>query len=891
MVDATMTACTSEDVTITVYDSNLAIATNYAGTVNITTDTLNGNWADAGGLNGILDNGAANDGAATYQFDPTDNGTATLTFTTLTVETVNVNLVAGSIIEDGAFDPDLDVTGCIPTIAAFQCFPGSGGGTGSLAINGPDPGRMVVMLIFHVDPSPQDVISATFGGSAMTQIHEIASTNTAVEMWGILDANLPGTGGSYAGAYNFDAPPANTASMCLVELTDVAQTFPATDTPANEGQVNANEFTSTAAPNNMATTIRTLENNSIILTGGVTDYNPGGNSWFNDVDPDPPMSQLFFNNNNARPVGGTAGGSSGTKPAAGSITVTDIDTQAAASSSAHIVAAFSPLVAGDPEADGYDPVLLFDTLAGNQNYRAIGNTLRTASNGSGGACTFYPVGTGSTAVLSLPAGATVEKAYLYWAGSGEDFEADFDVDFGVDGSQTPISADLTYAIENVGGGGNLDYFAGYKDVTFLVPGSATYRLSNLTVQNNPPWSSSQACAGGWGLVVVYNSSEERFRVTNVYQGFQPFQNNSFTLVPRNFRMATADPANNIPNGQISHITVEGDETLATGDESLGIQDGPGLDTFTTLSNSFNPLTADFNSTVSRPIWAFDVGTGFQEFQSGAGINGDGYEIDQAGPDAVEAGRTGVEIGASWGFDVDTHYVHGADASGELWNFAQPGIEAEEITTRYSSGQDLVMLIAEVFSVTNFDLADLEIFKSETGDFKVNGTGQYHFTVTNNGNGGISGGEATGNIVVADVLPAGLTLNSVSGTDWDCSVTSANAFTCVFDIAADCDAASGCATTPGQLESGESLATITANIDVGDTSFFPLLSNNVKNVGRMQHNGGSCPPFVAGVIPDPDLCARSPQFDYINELQGGAIDINDVDDKEPDQNNVDSIVTE
>ena len=50
---------------------------------------------------------------------------------------------------------------------------------------------MVVMMIFHVDPSPQDVTSATFGGAAMTQIHEITGVNTSVEMWGILDADLP----------------------------------------------------------------------------------------------------------------------------------------------------------------------------------------------------------------------------------------------------------------------------------------------------------------------------------------------------------------------------------------------------------------------------------------------------------------------------------------------------------------------------------------------------------------------------------------------------------------------------------------------------------------------------------------------------------------------------
>lgn len=897
MVDETMSACTSEDITITVYDSGAAIATSYTGTVSISTDTLNGNWAVQTGNGILIDTPGDDDGVATYEFDATDNGVAVLAFTDPNAEVANVDLIDGVIVEDAAFDPDLNVTGCIPSISNSICFPGTGPGAGNLVIGAADPGRMVVMVIFHVDGTPQDVTNATFNGANMTQINEIAGVNTAVEMWGILDTNLPAGAGSYAGAYVFDAAPANNPSMCMVELADVEQAFPAIDlgTPS-QGQTNANAFLPDGAPNDMATSITTDANNSFILTAGVSDFTQAGNTWFNDVDPNPPMTQFFYNNNDQNPVSGTAGGSIGNKPVAGLITVTDTDNQDAFTSSAHIVASFDPLVAGSPEAQDYEPVVLFDTFSGNIAYKAIGTTLRTASNGSGGACSFQPVGTGAAATLTMPAGSTVEKAYLYWAGSGEAFEADDTVDFGPTGFELSITADDMFLIDNVGGSGTLDYFAAYKDVTSQVSVNGSYTVKNLTVQFDAPWSNTQACAGGWSLIVFYSNVEERFRVANLFHGFQPFQNSAFTLVPRNFRMATTDNPGDVPgagflpNGEITHVTIEGDETLATGDESLGIQDGPGLETFTTLSNSFNPITADFNSTVSRPIFANTFGTGFYEFDSTAGINSDGYEIDQAGPDALLAGRTGVEIGASWGFDVDTHFIAGNDSSGVLWNFAQPGLEAEEITTRYSSGQDLVMLISEVITVTNFDLADLEIFKSQAGDFKVNGTGQYIFQVSNNGNGGIAGGEATGQILVADILPAGLTLASVAGTDWDCSLTAADAFSCIFDIAVDCDIIDGCS-VPGELGTGESLPLITADIDVGDTSFFPLLSNNVKNVGRMQHNDGNCPPLVAGVVPVPEDCDRSPQFDNVNDLQGGAIDINDLDDKTAENNNVDSIITE
>ncbi|NKB33377.1 MAG: DUF11 domain-containing protein [Pseudomonadales bacterium] len=897
MADETMSACTSEAITIEIFDSSgVSNPANYTGTVTITTDTLNGNWALQAG-SGTLTDSVPDDGFATYEFVAGETS-ITLTFTNATVEDVNVDLVDGVIIEDSGFDPTLEITGCIPALVNSICFPGTGPGTGNLTISGSDPGRMVVMIIWHIDGTPQDVTNATFDGVNMTQIEEITGGNTSIEMWGILDVNLPGAGGPYAGAYTFDAAPANNPSMCMVELADVEQFFPGPDlgTPS-QGQVNSNTFAADGAPLELTTSITTTANNAFVLTAGLSDNdNGGGNSWFSDVDPDPSMTMLFTGNNDQNPISGTGAGSTGSKSVAGLISVTDEDPQDAATEGAHIVASFNPRVAGDPEADDFEPVLLFETLSGNISYRAIGNTLRSHSNSgtddvapftAGGSCSIVPVGTGSSATLTMPAGSTVERAYVYWAASGDDAlgHTDADVNFGPTGSEIAITADETFLINNVAGG--RDFFAGYKNVTSQVSANGSYTLFNLTVQNGAPWNTNNTCAGGWSLIVVYSNPDERFRVTNLFHGFQPFQNSAFTLVLRNFRMQTTDddPLGFLPNGQITHVTIEGDETLATGDESLGIQDGPGLETFTTLSNSFNPLTADFNSTASLPIFALDGGTGFYEFQSTAGVNGDGYEVFFApGTPSIPE-----ELGNTWGFDVDTHYISGHTAGTVLYPFAQADAEAEEITIRYSLGQDLVMLISEVISITNFDLADLEVTKATGGTFKVNDTSSYTFTVTNNGNGGISGGEATGQVVVADVFPSGITLSSMSGTDWSCT-TSANAFYCVFDIAVDCDIIDGCA-IPGELSTGESLPLLTANVNIGDTTFFPLLSNNVKNVGRMQHNGGSCPAAVAGVIADPDDCDRSPQFDNVNDLQGGAIDINDLDDKTSENNNVDSIIHE
>lgn len=911
MVDETMTACTTEDVTITAYDSNNVIATNYTGTVSLSTSTIHGNWTGVG----VTDTPGDDNGVATVAI--TTGGTVTITFEDVNFEDVNVNLVAGEMTEAGAFDPDLEVTGCLPGIINSVCFSGASGGTGSLPLSAsPGPGRMVVMWVFHAtDPSPQTVTGTTFNATAMTELGQVNAANTGVSMWGILDANLPAGGASYAGAYTFDSAPANTASMCMAEIADVKQTFVGL-------VVGTNTF---GATGDLTTSITTTANNALVLSGAVTDRDVGGNTWFNSVLPDPPMTMRFSGSNDQNPSNGTAGGSDGNKPVSGLISVNDIDNQAGTTSASHIVVSLNPLVAGDPEADGYVPVLLHETLSGNISYRAVGSTLRTHSNSAtspdaNGQCSFVPIGTGSTANLTMPAGSTVERAFLYWAGSGTEAQSDLNIEFGHSTDLPGLSAitgEELFMIIDAAGSGGLDYFASYKDVTADVAttGNGEYTFRQLDVQNGIPWSSGSACAGGWGLVVVYSNTAEAFRVANLFHGFQPFQNSAFTLVPRNFRMKTTDNDSLLfePNGQITHITVEGDEDLdgGAGDgEALGIQDDIGSDVFNVLTNSYNPATGDFNSTVTRPSYFLDTGgTNLYQFDSTGGDDGAGYENDAEVPNHPDltpySPSDAREQGDSWGFDIDTHYITGNDSTGELWNFSQPDSEAEQITTQYSSGQDLVLLISEVISVTNFDLADLEVFKSVSGPLKVDQAQDYVITVTNNGNNGSSGGEATGLIVVADILPNGMTLNSVAGTDWTC-YTGADRYSCTFDILNDCiDYGTGaddigCETVANQLSTDESLPVLTANVQVGGFAFFPDESNPAKNVARMQHNGANSPAEPAcialisgspGVLPDPANCQRSPQFDNRNDLNGGAIDINDIDDKDGENNNVDSIITD
>ncbi|MEC8860421.1 MAG: DUF6701 domain-containing protein [Pseudomonadota bacterium] len=914
-------ACEVTPVTFTVRDSDNNIASDYLGTMRISNNITSGNWALSGTAEGTIDAPSGPDtGIADYTFDALDAGQVILDFTSTNTGIVNFDVEDGLIVENGAFDPNLFYSGCFPQIFdGAQCT--SPGNSTSVSIPATNTqaslkSRMVLMATMQVGNSNPST-TATYAGAPMTRVIRVENDDQApgvtTEIWAIFDDDLPANAGSYAGVFSGGV---NAPAICLLSVTGVEQGIPIPAATPAQGPVNGNTYTggNVSGRHSVAAGITTDVNNAFIFSIVANDaafYNEFNTFFFRPSEPVSTLTGLWGgysadggsppyreNTTPARPnqdtqdddrEAGASAGSAGVLSSAGFLEVVEPFENPgifAPTMNAMAVAAFRPLVTGEPLADDYVPVTLYETFSGSMSYIAMGNSLRTSGSRAdlqvdpSVDCSFVDFAVGTEAPLSLPAGSDVVAAYLYWMGSGDEEDADSQVSFGPDGSEVAVVADQMFQAVNVTAV-NAGFFAGYAEVTELVTGSGDYRLKDLTVQTGGVWDDNGTCSGGWSMIVVYENPDERLRVLNLFHGLQPFQYSAFTLVPRNFRMATYDAAEILPNGLVTHVTMEGDEQLSTGDESLGIQTAPNATTFNPLPNSFNSSTNEFNSTVTRPLFAIG-GTGFYEFQSSAGLNSDGYEIDFPGPDAQLSGRSGNRIGSTWGIDIDTHYL----SPTTLFNFSQLGSEAERITTRYSSGQDVVLLVSEVISVTNFPIADMEVFVSQSGNFKVNGSGSYQVNVTNNGNGSVSAGEATGEVTVAMRLPDGMTFDSagdVGGTGWTCSVTlSPGAFTCTYDIAA---------TYPGgELPSGDSLPPIDLDVQIGSPTDFPLLNNNTPIVARMLHSGGNCTAEANGFIPDPDSCDRAPQFDNRNDDQGGVVDIDDVDQKTSSNNNVDRVIT-
>jgi uncharacterized repeat protein (TIGR01451 family) len=177
----------------------------------------------------------------------------------------------------------------------------------------------------------------------------------------------------------------------------------------------------------------------------------------------------------------------------------------------------------------------------------------------------------------------------------------------------------------------------------------------------------------------------------------------------------------------------------------------------------------------------------------------------------------------------------------------------QATTIYTSGQDLVILSAEVISVANQPVADLGLVKGDGGaSFAAGSTGAYTFTVTNNGPS-----VESGPITVTDVLPAGLTYASHGGSGW--SVNTSGAPTLVF-------------THDGPIAVGASLPVLTLTVNVGGAAF-PSVSNTASVDGALfdhvaANNSDTEPTPV--VAPDLSTSTKS-----VVDLDGGEADVGDV----------------
>ncbi|MDN3676604.1 gliding motility-associated C-terminal domain-containing protein [Flavobacterium paronense] len=218
---------------------------------------------------------------------------------------------------------------------------------------------------------------------------------------------------------------------------------------------------------------------------------------------------------------------------------------------------------------------MYNQFNGRYDFTFIGNTMNTAENNT----TFELVTTtSSTATLSLNSTDVIEKAYLYWAGSGD---GDFEVNLNSD----TITPDRTFSFVRVFNDIPFTYFSAFKDITSLIQaaGNGDYTLSNLDISAFEELHFQRRTNfAGWAIVIIYKNDMLPLNQVNVYDGLQGVPDelsitlNSLNVIDDN-------------NSKVGFVAWEGDSGLAT--EQFRMNG-------TLLSNTLNPPNNVFNGTNS-----------------------------------------------------------------------------------------------------------------------------------------------------------------------------------------------------------------------------------------------------------------------------------------------------
>jgi uncharacterized repeat protein (TIGR01451 family) len=314
----------------------------------------------------------------------------------------------------------------------------------------------------------------------------------------------------------------------------------------------------------------------------------------------------------------------------------------------------------------------------------------------------------STAMLKLPAGATVTYARLYWSASFDgaaDTTAVIDR-VGAGAFTSPVTADVT----NTAVSAPRNYYQSSADITALVQlhGAGAYRVGGVSSLDFRNFDSSTIYAAWW-MVVFYKLDTEKLRNLTLFDGLDIVQmgagNNLVTVNLTGFLVPNAGF-----DAKLGVMTYEGDDSISG--DSLAFNG-------TRLSNALNPVMNFFNGTRSDLAGAVSVAGDLPQL-TGAARSQSGFDLDVV--------------------DVTSLLTMGATSA----------------TIQAETQNDFFILGGFVTSISTIkpDLtATFKTFTNEThpgGGVQPGDTLKFTITTTNNGNDpGVP-------VVLTDILPAGVT---------------------------------------------------------------------------------------------------------------------------------------
>ncbi|AUX38712.1 cell surface SD repeat-containing protein [Sorangium cellulosum] len=321
--------------------------------------------------------------------------------------------------------------------------------------------------------------------------------------------------------------------------------------------------------------------------------------------------------------------------------------------------------------------------------------------------TVAPSAARSTAVLTLPAGARVTHAYLYWAASRSSGVIDLNVTLDRPSGSGTFSSAVVGAFSDNTDISGLSHSQAGADITSIVQarGAGPYRLGgigNAAALNN---ANQPFAFAGWWMVVLYELTTAPARNIAVFDGLDAVIDNG--RVDRLISAFVVPPG--ATQAKLGVIGYDGDSTTGDALQWNG----------TALFDAQNPVNNFFNSSRSYLGAPSSTAGDLPRLTGGPGsLSGIDLDVVQIPADLLVAGATEATVSA---------VIPGTD------NYLLGGI----ITSIPTLLPDL--------STSSKTVLDLD-----GGGVSPEDTLEYTIFVTNSGN------DQAAEVVMSDVLPAGVT---------------------------------------------------------------------------------------------------------------------------------------
>ncbi|MFB9926718.1 hypothetical protein ACFORO_07400 [Amycolatopsis halotolerans] len=271
-----------------------------------------------------------------------------------------------------------------------------------------------------------------------------------------------------------------------------------------------------------------------------------------------------------------------------------------------------------------------------------------------------PGNTASSANLTIPPGATVLSARLYWqvnpissnAESGDPSRAN-QVAFKAPGyaAYQRLTADTYDWFDALGGGfPQITAHAGVKDVTGLVKqaGGGSYTVADLQAcrGNSANNVSNLGCWGGWSLVVAYALDTEPLRYLQVWDGFDWVRAGGSPTSTNIDLNGIRTPADHAPAATLGVVVGDGDANIS-GDYLEFGRDASSLQRLTLPAPGGTSTTNAFSSRIDR-VTASGTGSNVTD-RTPNPANNFGYDartVDVTGKLPAGADRAQLKVGTT-----------------------------------------------------------------------------------------------------------------------------------------------------------------------------------------------------------------------------------------------------